>query len=82
MPGGDGTGPLGLGPRTGWGRGPCMAGRGRGFRGRRFWRRRFWDPYTCEDYEPIKDELKEEIKALESELKRMQEKLKNFEIEE
>lgn len=28
MPGGDRTGPRGLGPATGWGRGPC----GRGFR--------------------------------------------------
>ena len=31
MPLGDGTGPLGLGPGTGWGRGPC----GRGLR--RMW---------------------------------------------
>jgi hypothetical protein len=41
MPGGDRTGPLGLGPGTGWGRGLCsgfdvrgffFGGRGRGFR--------------------------------------------------
>ncbi|MCL6500417.1 MAG: DUF5320 domain-containing protein [Candidatus Pacearchaeota archaeon] len=35
MPGMDGAGPQGLGPGTGWGVGPCMAGRslwrGRGF---------------------------------------------------
>lgn len=30
MPGGDGTGPCGRGPMTGWGMGPC--GRGRGMR--------------------------------------------------
>ncbi len=29
MPGGDGTGPLGRGPITGKGLGPCNAGRGR-----------------------------------------------------
>ena len=33
MPGRDGTGPLGLGPRTGRGMGPCGRGLGRGFRG-------------------------------------------------
>jgi hypothetical protein len=31
MPGYDGTGPLGAGPGTGWGLGPCGAGRRRGF---------------------------------------------------
>ena len=40
MPGFDRTGPLGLGPRTGWGLGPCGGGRawGRGGRGRWFGR--------------------------------------------
>jgi hypothetical protein len=28
MPGMDGTGPLGMGPQTGWGRGPCAVGYG------------------------------------------------------
>ncbi len=34
MPGGDGTGPAGLGAGIGWGRGPCGAGlrRGRAYR--------------------------------------------------
>jgi len=48
MPYGDGTGPLGLGPGTGWGRGPCSGysggyrrpgrffGRGTGYRNR-YW---------------------------------------------
>jgi hypothetical protein len=31
MPGFNGTGPSGLGPGTGWGQGPCGAGRRRGF---------------------------------------------------
>uniref|UniRef100_A0A7C3UYK3 DUF5320 domain-containing protein n=1 Tax=Desulfobacca acetoxidans TaxID=60893 RepID=A0A7C3UYK3_9BACT len=39
MPGYDGTGPLGAGPGTGWGLGPCGAGRRRG--GGQFWGRRF-----------------------------------------
>lgn len=53
MPGGDGTGPLGFGARTGWGRGLCrgfqrqgwvrsgaVGGGGRG--GGWSWRHRFW----------------------------------------
>lgn len=57
MPGFDGTGPMGYGPVTGWGRGFCRGGgggrrgRGRGFRGgfgggpgRGWgWRRGMWD---------------------------------------
>ncbi len=39
MPGFDGTGPWGAGPGTGWGLGPCGAGRRRG--GGRFWGRGF-----------------------------------------
>ena len=62
MPGFDGTGPWGMGPGTGWGFGPCGAGRawgrsfgrGRGFgrgwfgRGRGFgWR--WWMNYSPQD---------------------------------
>lgn len=43
MPGGDGTGPRGQGPGTGWGRGGCVpygrgmrGGRGQGWFGRAF----------------------------------------------
>ncbi|MDX2438615.1 MAG: DUF5320 domain-containing protein [Acidobacteriota bacterium] len=48
MPGGDGTGPLGRGTNTGWGRGGCRGlerqgfGRGGGFGGGGGWRNRFW----------------------------------------
>jgi hypothetical protein len=53
MPGGDGTGPLGRGANTGWGRGACRRfqrqtfGRGGGFGrggigGGWGWRNRFW----------------------------------------
>ena len=43
MPKQDGNGPVGMGPGTGWGRGPCGAGQGcgrkfnQGFSFRRFW---------------------------------------------
>ena len=69
MPGFDGTGPLGLGPKTGWGFGPCglglawrrRFGPGRGL-GRYFrWR---W-PQTKEEQ---KKALAEYRKALEEEL--------------
>lgn len=57
MPRFNGAGPLGQGPGTGWGRGPCGAGYRRGgFR--RFFNR------TEE-----RDELKEEAGYLEQELK-------------
>lgn len=36
MPRQNGTGPMGYGPGTGWGRGPCGGG-GRGMGWRRFW---------------------------------------------
>lgn len=39
MPGYDGTGPWGAGPGTGWGMGPCGAGRRRG--ASQFWGRGF-----------------------------------------
>jgi len=83
MPRFDGTGPLGLGPGTGWGLGPCGAGRawGRGF-GRGFAWRRYWgSPYLSpknelkaleEDIQELEEELKalkEEKEALEKELK-------------
>ncbi|MFA5160274.1 MAG: DUF5320 domain-containing protein [Candidatus Omnitrophota bacterium] len=49
MPGGDGTGPMGMGPRTGWGRGFCArpAGGSRGVghiggRGGFGWRNQFY----------------------------------------
>ena len=51
MPGGNGTGPDGMGPRTGWGRGRCapiasagpqFAGRGFGRGGGRGWRNQFF----------------------------------------
>lgn len=77
MPRFDGTGPLGFGPGTGWGMGPCGAGMGwRRGSGRGFGRRRFWgNPYQPYPYQPQitkKEEtemLAEEAEALEEELK-------------
>jgi hypothetical protein len=70
MPRFDGTGPLGSGPSTGWGMGPCGAGMGygRGF-GRGFGGRRF---YTKKEEG---EALKEEAEALEKELKAIKERL-------
>lgn len=70
MPRFDGTGPLGFGPGTGWGLGPCGAGMGwrRGF-GRGFGWRRF---YTRKEESEV---LKEETEILEEELKAIKERL-------
>lgn len=71
MPGRDGTGPLGIGPGTGLGRGPCV----RGFfsRGRGFGRWRFYGTPAYAGY-PIPAFLAEEeqIKILEAELKEIE----------
>jgi hypothetical protein len=83
MPFRDETGPLGLGPGTGWGLGPCGGGRawkrvwGRGLGyGRGFGWKRFW----AYPYQPIKKEEEKELleKAmadLEEELKTIKERL-------
>jgi len=78
MPRFDGTGPLGLGPGTGWGLGPCGAGLawrrgwGRGFGWRRFWR--FWG-YPQITKKEEKELLEEEMADLEEELKAIKERL-------
>ncbi len=70
MPGRDRTGPMGKGPRTGRGLGPCGRGLTRGF-GRGFAR---------EDYSDNEDErianMEEENKELKKELKEIKKKLK------
>jgi len=74
MPRFNGTGPLGLGPRTGWGLGPCglglgwRRGYGRGFG--RFWR---FGPQITKKEE--KEVLEEEVEILEEELKAIKERL-------
>ena len=74
MPRFNGTGPMGYGPGTGWGLGPCGAGMGwrrGGGRGRGFGWRRFWG--YCPTSVPTKKEetetLSEEAAILEEELK-------------
>jgi len=74
MPRYDGTGPLGFGPGTGWGLGPCGTGIGwrRGF-GRgfgRFWR--FGPQITRKEEKQV---LEEEVEILENELKAIKERL-------
>lgn len=66
MPNRDQTGPLGNGPATGWGRGPCGSGQRRGF-GNRF--RRFFSPAND------KQSLQQEQKFLEDELDAVKQEL-------
>jgi len=77
MPRFDGTGPLGTGPGTGWGLGPCGAGRAwrRGW-GRGFGRRRFGVyPYQPLNKEEEKKILEENLADLEEELKAIKARL-------
>lgn len=70
MPGMDRTGPNGSGPATGWGRGPCRRGFGRGFALRR------------SSYEPTKQEEKKilegELQEIEVEKKEILKRLKEL----
>jgi len=82
MPGMDGTGPMGNGPR-GWGRGPCGRGQGRGpgqGAGNRFgqggwfsriWGRQYPGPAPTAD----KAALEEQVRMLESELQTVRQQL-------
>ncbi len=73
MPRLDRTGPLGLGPRTGWGLGPCGLGLG--------WRRmgldRGWGlrPWTKKE---TTDTLKEEAEILKEELAEIEKEIKDL----
>jgi len=71
MPGNDQTGPRGLGPGTGWGRGICRRGAGTG-QGLGYRFRRFFSPQN------EKQALEEEVKFLEAELKAVKEAQKNL----
>ncbi len=89
MPGGDGTGPMGSGPMTGWGRGWCRGGRavrrglgygahaGFGGRGRGWGRHRWWAAETP-DQETTSYALATEEAALEAELKHIQRRLEKL----
>jgi hypothetical protein len=84
MPRFDGTGPWGLGPGTGWGMGPCGAGRAwrRGWgRGLGYGWRFGWRRYGAFPYQPQitkkeeKELLEEDEKDLEEELKAIKARL-------
>jgi len=78
MPRFDGTGPLGFGPGTGWGLGPCGAGMGwrrdfgRGFGWRRFWGYPYQPQITKKEEKEI---LEKEVAYLEEELKAIKARL-------
>lgn len=76
MPGFNGTGPLGYGPRTGRGMGPCGAGMGwrRGW-GRgidRFGFRRYAPQDEKEILSQEEDYLKQELQAVQNRLKELE----------
>jgi hypothetical protein len=91
MPFGDGTGPLGQGPRTGRGAGFCGGfavpgnvnpepGRGRGGRGGRGWRHQFRAPgNSVQPATPVRDEetevLKGQVEALQTVLNEMRRRI-------
>jgi hypothetical protein len=84
MPAFDATGPQGMGPGTGWGRGPCGGGRAwrRGFGSRRGfgmgggWGRGFGGySYRQPTREEELGNLEEEKKVLEEDLKSVQEEI-------
>lgn len=77
MPGYDGTGPTGSGPRTGRGLGPCGFG---------FWSRRFGlgrgigrrSPWASTSKSDQKQALEEYRKSLEEEITSVKDELKNL----
>ncbi len=86
MPGFDRTGPMGLGPMSGRGLGPCGSGygRGRGF-GRGFRRSALPNQvhYSREDelseLKAEKELVKRDMRALEEELETMEKRIKEME---
>ncbi|MGI6252541.1 MAG: DUF5320 domain-containing protein [Aminivibrio sp.] len=89
MPARDGTGPMGMGPMTGWGRGWCGRGRGRGFgfgRGGgyggfaghgRFGMGRGWGGVWAEPYSPEAERayLQQEMEMLKARMEELQARL-------
>lgn len=83
MPQGDRTGPMGMGPATGWGRGPCGTGMRRGFRrgsgNQGFGFRRFGGMGSSQPVNFSQDDEKKILEAekveIEAELKEIKKKL-------
>lgn len=91
MPGGDRTGPMGMGPMTGWGRGFCARSVGsswfgRGIRGERGWRNQFyatgltgWQRSYPISQKEESEILKEQAEYLSSELESIRSRLNELE---
>ena len=82
MPGRNGTGPMGAGPRTGGGFGYCAGGGRRSFGrggGRGFGQRSWAQQPAVEDEKTF---LKNEIKSLEEQLLEAKDELKNMDKKE
>ncbi|MGM5482300.1 MAG: DUF5320 domain-containing protein [Nanobdellota archaeon] len=80
MPGNDRTGPRGLGPATGAGRGPCARGLQRGFKGRFKRFNKHWG-FSSITKEEEKEMLKEERDALNKEKEDIEKHLEKLENE-
>jgi hypothetical protein len=78
MPKYDGTGPRGMGPRTGWGMGPCGGGYGWG-RGMGMGMRSGYGRFWRMDKEDKKAMLQEEAKYLKEDLKEIEKELQEME---
>ncbi len=78
MPRLDGTGPQGMGPRTGRGFGPCGGGLRKMFRGRN------WRGFSPRTREPENEQtaLRAEAEELEQELRIVKERLARFDQSE
>jgi hypothetical protein len=79
MPGLNGTGPQGLGPRTGRGLGWCLFGFGRGLG--RGWGRgfgRWWRSTAVPSVQEEKEMLAEEMKMLKEEIKEIEKRLEEL----
>ena len=76
MPGMDGTGPMGQGPLTGRGLGPCGCGMRRGF-GRGLGRFRYAEPLVLTQEEQKKI-LETQLKEIELEKQNIEKKLKEL----
>lgn len=79
MPRGDRTGPMGMGPATGRGFGPCWYGCGRFGRGRdRLMNEWLWRQYDALSKDERREMIQEEIEDLQKELEKLQEELRGL----
>jgi len=97
MPGRDRTGPMGYGPGTGWGAGPCAdnpnpyipgrgfgmgCGRGRGFRGGMGHQARWGGPFVQPTPQEERSFLENQMEALQNSLNFVNQRLEELSAQE